>query len=95
MRIQLTECWAAMLQAIPSMSKDKAHALVAQESFSCPRRAFETLNDERTPVETRKLIAQNSFGMNKKGKVSNHPKLARTLFSFLTSRDGSVELDDS
>lgn len=95
MVLQLQQTWAAMLQMVPGISKEKAQAVVTEPQFSCFKRVFEAMNDETQPKKQRMLLMQSSFGKLKNGNVRKEVKLSQRVFRMMTVADSMAALDSS
>lgn len=98
-QFELRQTWAAMLQMIPLMSKDKAQAFIRSNSakWSCPRKVFDMFDSssvQQQPLEKRKLIMQSEFGEGKNGVVRKEGKLAKHLHNVFTAVNPDALLID-
>lgn len=84
---QLQQTWAAMLQMIPFVSKEKARAFVGNKQYSCPKRVYDAMTDTSVPESKRVALLQPEFGQNKSGVVINQAKLAKQVYRLMTVTD--------
>jgi hypothetical protein len=85
----LHETWAAILQMLPNMSKEKAHLFIKNKDFSCPKTLYEIFrnNSNHMNISEQNVFLQNYFGANKNGTAKNHAKLSKNVFKMMTVKD--------
>ena len=83
-----------MLQMIPLVSKEKANAFISNSRYSCPKKAFDAVNNESLPVADRINEMQSLFGKGKKGNTRQESRLATHVFNLLTEQDSEMILKE-
>jgi hypothetical protein len=93
--------WSAMLQMVPSMSKEKAWVIASNPLYSCPLKLSILLNDRTVPLQERILLLQDSFIETKKKsnnclatKSRKQVKLSKVIFNLMTSLDPHALIGD-
>ncbi len=91
---QMRQTWAAMLQMVPQLSKDKANVFVENTRYSCPRKVFDAMNDENIPASERIQAMHTCFSKGKNGTIRQEPKLSRHIFKLMTVGDPDASLSE-
>jgi len=91
---ELQQTWAAMLQMVPYVSKEKAFAMISNKEFSCPKRVFEAMNNTSEPEAKRIASLHRCFGKSKNGSIRNEVRLSKHVYRLMTVTNPEEQLED-
>lgn len=92
----MKQTWSAMLQMVPHVSQEKALALISNPEYSCPKKLFFLMNDQKVSEDIRMKLLQSSFYtvnsstnqlsdiVNSSSTKRNEPKLSSVIYKMMT-----------